>query len=214
MDKTQKIFWAVCAGTFVLAVGGLLAFAYFMSMDTVENRITIADNTIDISEVFDPPPEQSTEDNIFTKKVYVQNTGTAPCYVRVYADFSNSFVRSRSFISDSSDDSPPIFYSAERVLDSTDERETFAEHLNSGDGWVFVPDDSGTVLAGFYYYPYPLAVQETTPLLFSYIKTVNPTEDDIDQYDIYVYSESIQLTDLNGQTYADYAAAWTDFLSR
>lgn len=211
--KSQKWFWvSVAIVVSVLLITGLLVYAYFTSLDVKENTITVADNTVEISEKFEPPLEQTTADNIFKKEVTVKNTGPSACYVRVYADFSNSFIRSRSYISDDTTIDDLTFYSAERVIDPEDETVTFVEHINSGHDWFFVPDDSTSVLAGYYYYPYPLAVGASTPVLFTYIKTLNPTEDDIDQFDIYVYFESMQLTDIHGNAYVDYEAAWTDFL--
>ena len=212
MKSKKGVIISVCAASSVLLITGLLVYAYFTSLDVRNNELTIADNTAVIAERFSPPAEQTVNENVFPKEVAVENTGTSPCYVRVYADFSNSFIRSRSFISDDTNETELTFYSAERTIDDTDNVTTFVEHLNSGGDWVFVPEDSASVLAGYYYYTRPLGIGESTPVLFTYIKTVNPTEDDIDQFDIYVYSESMQLSDINGSTYTDYEAAWTDFL--
>lgn len=212
MKSKKRVLIFACIVSSVLLITGLLVYAYFTSLDVKDNNITIAHNIVDISEIFDPPTDQTIDENIFRKEVVVENNGTSPCYVRVYADFSNSFIRSRSFITDDTNEAELTFYSAERTIDDTDDVTTFVEHINSGDDWVFVPDDSESVLAGYYYYIKPLDIGESTSLLFTYIKTVNPTEDDIDQFDIYVYSESMQLSDINGNIYADYEAAWTDFL--
>ena len=106
-----------------------------------------------------------------------------------------------------------VFYSALRTIDESDGITTFPEYKNSGDDWCFIPDDRGTALSGYYYYKRPLHVGESTSSLFTYIKTINNTEDDIDRFDIIVYSESVQLTDINGNRYEDYIAAWTDHLT-
>ena len=148
------------------------------------------------------------------KPVVIIGALCAAAVIRVYADFSNSFVRSNSYISADTDEGALNFYSADRTINSEDEITTFVEYINALDGgWVFVPDDSGTALSGFYYYREPLNVGETTPSLFTYIKTINITADDIDQFDILVYAESTQLTDINGEAYDDYAAAWTGYLT-
>lgn len=39
-----------------------------------------------------PPKEMQQGENIYKKRVAVKNTGTVPCYVRVYAGFSDSAV--------------------------------------------------------------------------------------------------------------------------
>lgn len=210
--KPKHLVLAVTVGSAALLASGLLVSAYFASLSTRDNELTIADNVVEISESFSPPESQTTGDNIFQKDVSVTNTGPSPCYVRIYADFSDSFVRSRSYFSDSTDENHLTFYSARRLLDDSDDLTTFPEYVNSGSDWVFVPEDSGTSLAGYYYYTKPLPIGGTTPSLFRYVKTVNPTEDDIDTYDILVYSESTQLTDINGTPYENYEAAWTDYL--
>ena len=214
MKVSKSIIITVLIGSFVLLMAGVLVFAYFAYFDEIDNDMTVAHNTVEVSEVFDPPSEQTTGDNIFKKEVTVKNTGGSPCYIRVYVDFSDNFVRSRSFISDGTNPDDLTFYSAERIIDSSDDIVTFIEHVNSGSDWKFVPDNSGTVLSGYYYYKQPVGTGEATPLLMTYVKTVNPTQDDIDQYDIFVYSESTQITDMNGDEYADWEAAWTDYLSR
>ncbi len=212
LKKPVVIIGALCAAAVILPV--IIVSAYFASQSSVENKMIVADNVIEISEEFSPPEEQYEGENLFKKDVSVTNTGSSPCYVRVYADFSNSFVRSNSYISADTDEGALNFYSADRTINSEDEITTFVEYINALDGgWVFVPDDSGTALSGFYYYREPLNVGETTPSLFTYIKTINITADDIDQFDILVYAESTQLTDINGEAYDDYAAAWTGYLT-
>jgi len=202
---------AVCIG--VLVAGGIIAAAYFTSLDEKQNDIRLPHNTIEISEEYDPP-EQSLGENVFKKDASIKNTGESPCWVRVYADFSNSFVRSRSYISDGTNHESLVFYSAEHLINEEDDQTTFVEHINAGEDWIFIPENSSSVLAGYYYYKKPLAVGESTPSLFTYIKTVNSTEDDIDQYEILVYAESMQLTDIDGNRYANYEEAWTDYLSK
>ena len=213
MKNKRRIVSAVCIGLFAVIAASLIVFAYFTSEDAKRNDITIADNITEISEIFEPPADQTEGDNVFKKEVRITNTGASPCFVRVFADFSNSFVRNRSYISDSEDTDDLTFYSAKRILKDDDEITTFPEHTNEVGDWVFIPDDSETVLRGYYYYTKKVEIGESTPVLFTYIKTNNPTEDDIDQYDILVYSESAQTTDSDGAEYEDYVSAWTDQLN-
>ena len=213
MKEKKKIMILVSSVLLVMMVSGLVVYAYFTYMMSKENEITIANNTIQISEQFDPPDQQVIGENVFKKEVVITNTDRAPCYVRVYADFSDSFVRSRSYISDDDHAGTAVFYSASRQVDDSDGITTFPEHKNQSNDWYFIPEDNDTVLSGYYYYKRPLQVGESTTALFTFIKTVNNTEDDIDQYDILVYSESMQLTDINGTGYQDYQAAWTDYLT-
>ncbi len=215
MDKRKKSRLVVAAigGIIVLLAASGAVFAYFTSLSAVDNVIAVVDNVVEVSEHFDPPEEQVMGDNIFPKEVTVTNTGGTPCYVRAYVDFSSSFVRSVSYLSADADSEGQTFYSAERTIDPTDGVTTFVEYVNSGEDWHFVPDDSDTVLSGYYYYTRPLAAGASSPPLLTFVKTVNATVDDIDQYDILVYAESMQLTDINGSVYEDYAAAWTDYLA-
>lgn len=210
--KTIIIAASLCIAAVLAA--GISVTAYFTSLDTKENEIRVTNNKTEISEVFEPPESQTTGDNIFRKDVSVTNSGGSDCYVRVYADLSDSFVRSRAYFSDGTDPDDLTFYSAVRVTDDQDEITTFAEYVNGGEDWVFVPDDSDSLLAGYYYYKTPLRSGESTPPLFTYVRIYNPTEDEINEFEIPVYSESTQLTDSSGEYYADFEAAWTDFLSK
>ncbi len=210
MKRNNKTLFFIGGTLLALLVAVSAVTAYFVTRDSSPNEIKIPQNVIGVSETFDPPDEQTTGDNIFRKTVSIKNTGGAPCFVRVYADFSDSFARSRSFISDGDDPDALNFFSAERIIDPDDGRLTFVEYVNRGDDWSFVPDDSGTPLAGYYYYKSVLPAGSATPPLFTYIKTVNESDDDIDEFDITVYSESVQTTAPDGTPYSDYTAAWTD----
>lgn len=213
MTKRHKRLFLIIGIFTFLIIAVLIVYAYFTSVESKENDITVANNTVEISERFEPPTEQTTGDNVFKKEVKVTNTDSSPCYVRVYADFSDSFVRSRSYLSDDEYLETALFYSASRIIDSSDGITTFPEYKNAGNDWYFIPESEGTVLSGYYYYKRPLNTGESTSPLFTFVKTVNQTEDDIDQYDILVYSESTQLSDINGNMYEDYKAAWTAFLT-
>ncbi|MCI5656082.1 MAG: hypothetical protein SOT80_02380, partial [Candidatus Pseudoruminococcus sp.] len=88
---------------------------------------------------------------------------------------------------------------------------TYINHLP--DGWIFVPDDSSeTRLAGYYYTKSVSPGKSTENPLFTYVKTTYAKLDDVKQYDIIVYAESVQTTDSNGNSYSDYKSAWNDFL--
>ena len=80
--------------------------------------------------------------------------------------------------------------------------------------WIFVPDDDSSSLAGYYYYTKLVPVGQSTEPLFTYVNTVNNTNDDIQQYDILIYAESVQISDMDGKKYDDYEEAWKDYLSK
>lgn len=214
MTRKAKIALAITAAAAVLLMTVFAVYAYFTSMNYQDNTMRTAQNTIEVSEQFDPLPQQAVGENRYRKEITIANTGNAPCYVRVYADFSDYTVRSRSFLTNGADQDTAAYYSAERNIDPTDSLTTFPEYINRLDDWEFIPDDDPTKLAGFYYYKTLLPSGESTVPLFTYVKTLNPTEADIQQYDIVVYAESIQLTDMKGDSYPDYRTAWQDALSR
>lgn len=214
MNKKSKIAVIASLSVMVVIAGATAVTAYFTSMNNKDNTIKIAKNTIEVSEQFTPLPQQEVGENVYQKEIRIANTGNSPCYIRVYADFSDDDIRSRSYLSNDSDKDSATFYSASRSLDSTDSVVTFPEYVNDQGSWVFVPDDDSTKLAGYYYYLSPVPAGQSTLPLFTYVKTENPTDQDIQQYDIVVYAESIQLTDKTGEAYETYRQAWLDYLSR
>lgn len=194
-----------------LAVGLLVVgvtLAYLTARNTVDNTITIGKNEIEVSEDFVPPVLQ-TEDTRYKKQISVSNTGNVDCYVRVYADFSDEDIRAKSYFSNDADMETAQYYPAVRDITDAD-----AYINNLPNGWVFVPDDSSeTELAGYYYYTEPISPGKSTDnSLFTYVKTTYEKLDDVKQYDIIVYAESVQTTDSNGEAYVDYKEAWKDFL--
>lgn len=204
--KRKKLILIILSLAVVLAVIGI-TLAYFTANKSVDNAITIGKNEIEVSEDFVPPAEQTT-DTKYKKQISVVNTGNVDCYVRVYADFSDEAIREKSYFSNDTDMETAQYYSA--VRDMTNDN-TYVNHLP--EGWVFVPDNSSeTKLAGYYYYTEPIKPNESTPPLFTFVRTEYDNANDIKQYDIIVYSESVQTTDSSGNEYADYTAAWNDFL--
>ena len=214
MTKKTKLTVLILAAV-LLALGGAVAvFAYFTSMNNKDNTMTIARNTIQVSEQFEPLTQQEIGENIYQKEISINNTGNAPCYIRVYADFSDDDIRSRSSLTNGSDKDTAAYYSARRTIDPDDGITTFPEFINSQGTWVFVPEDDASPLSGYYYYPEPVPAGQSTLPLFTYVKTNNPTAGDIQQYDIVVYSESVQVTGQDGKAFEDYRSAWLEYLNR
>ncbi|MGN1458371.1 MAG: SipW-dependent-type signal peptide-containing protein [Acutalibacteraceae bacterium] len=211
--KTKIIATTVSAVCVVLVAVGVV-FAYMTDSREKDNSFTVGYDSIEIVEDFSPPSQQQ-QTTIYKKQVQIKNNGNVPCYIRVYADFSDSTVRSRSYFSDSDDISADTYYySANR--DTTDPN-SYVNNLPKG--WVFIPDNySDTALAGYYYYTKPVQPNDSTPTLFKYIKTVYTDENEIRQYDVTVYAESVQTvlkdgTQKDGTQLDDYKEVWNDFLS-
>lgn len=209
--KRKKLIIIISSLAVVLLVVGIV-FAYLTARSNIENNITIGKNEIEVSEDFVPPVLQTT-DTRYKKQISVVNTGNVDCYIRVYADFSDETIRANSYFSNDTTAenaaSAENYYSAKR---DTSDKDAYINHLP--DGWVFVPDDSSkTKLAGYYYYTKPVSPEKSTENpLFTYVKTTYDKLDDVKQYDIIVYAESVQTTDSNGNAYSDYESAWNDFL--
>ena len=68
MKGSKRIVITVSIISSVMLLCGLLVYAYFSYMTSRENEIAVADNTIQISEQFEPPDQQTTGENVFKKK--------------------------------------------------------------------------------------------------------------------------------------------------
>lgn len=183
----------------IMAVGGTAA--YFAASSWLQNQASVGENTIALTEDFKTPDEMHKGDNKYKKTVQVTNTGTVPCYVRVYADFSDSKIKEASSISS---DGGKIYYPASENK----------KHPDEGwlpEGWRYEQmgqDD------GYYYYITPIQPGDKTSPLFTNIDTKFEDEKDVSQYDVIVYAESVQTVKHDGTQAADYNDAWTSFLDR
>ncbi len=196
MKKKAGII-ALMAAIFLLS--GVTA-AYLSYENDVDNSFIVGTNTIEISEDYEPPGELTVGDNIFKKRVAVENTGNIPCFVRVFADFSDPAIRDISYISPDGVE----WYAADE----------YKYHLPQG--WEYVEEDD-ELMGSYYYYTHILAPGEKTPLLFDSIKTVIEDAGQIKDYEIIVYAESVQTLDKDGQEFAGSRAwedAWREFLNR
>lgn len=209
MKRKTKIIAATVSVVCVLLVAVGVVLAYMTDSREKDNSFTVGYDSIEIVEEFSAPSAQSTE-TTYKKQVQIKNNGNVPCYIRVYADFSDSTVRDYSYFSNSDDMSTGIYYPANRDTADTD---SYVNNLP--DGWEFIPDNDteNPALAGYYYYTQPVQPNESTPTLFKYIKTIYNEESEIRQYDVMVYAESVQTVLKNGTQASDYTQAWTEFLS-
>ena len=162
------------------------SFAIFSSWKTAENNLYVGHNEIEIEEEFEPPSELK-QDTQFKKEVKVRNTGNVPCYVRVFADFSDSEVR----------DVAEFSADGETFMSVGDYQAAIRER-----GWAYDPD------TGYYYYTVPVQPGDATPVLFHSVQVHFERESDIREFRIIVSAESIQTADEDGVEIDDYAAAW------
>lgn len=167
------------------------SFALFSSWKTATNNLSVGHNEIEVVEEFDPPPKLE-KDTTFQKIVKVKNTGNVPCYVRVFADFSDSEIRDIAKFSADGDN----FVSVDKYQD------------NLPEGWVY---DKGT---SYYYYMSPVQPDEETPALFHSVQVVFPSEQSVREFQVIVSADSIQTAGADGAEIDNYKTAWETFLSK
>lgn len=198
MIKNKKVY--ICALFSVLLLATIFSTAlYLTSVDGEKNSVKIGENKIEIFEEFNPPDELHVGENSYQKKISIENTGNTEAYIRVFFDFSSSDISSMSEISS---DNGETFYSYEE----------FKTHLP--ENWEYV---SSGLLGEYFYYKAPVRPGEKTSNLITNIKTTFSSAVDINEYDIIVYSESVQTMDKNGMPFSGntaWASSWTEFLQR
>ncbi len=88
MKIAQKTSLAVliCGVCLLLLTGGICA--YLISVANQTNSFTVGENVTRIEEDFDPPTTIEAGES-YEKKVTVRNVKSVPCYVRVFAEFSD-----------------------------------------------------------------------------------------------------------------------------
>lgn len=208
MKKRANLLIVVAALFFAAAVP-LTVYAYLQKTEEKENQFTIGEDRVDVTENFTEPTYASMQDT-FTKEVKVQNTGTSDQFVRLYLDFSDSRVREQAKIGYTKNDTK-----AEKSWTE------FLEYLP--DNWTYIPENDavdGNLLGGYFYYTKVLEPNAETNALIEEVKTnfgSDSNTDNITDFNIIVYSESVQTVELNesGTVYADdqWKDAWKSFLT-
>lgn len=134
--------------------------AYFMALDRAENNTSVGNSKISVKETFRNPDIIPGKITEITKQVSIQNTGKNYSGVRVKAEFSSSEVT----------DWTSIEYN-DHPSESGD------EHY-----WILSGD--------FWYYSSPLAPGEESEMLFEKITCNKPSQDQIQDFNVYIYAES------------------------
>ena len=217
MKKQKKQIIALISATVMLLLFMGVTLAYLGAKDEKQNTMKIGTNIETIQETFTEPETQKMMDNQVQKTVTVQNTGSVPCFVRVYAEFSDSRVAANAEVKNGTSatySSWEIFKNNLKYSTSTDEN------------WTFISTDSSedAKLRGYFYYKKVVEPQGETPTLFTNVKvnyTTDPTDTNIDKitdFEIIVYSETVQTTETNASAAgtvfsdADWLNAWKSFL--
>lgn len=93
-SKRNRLFKSIMMLILSVAVAGgaymaYSSYAYYSDSHDKVNKLSIGENTTVIQETF-TPPDHIVPGDTFTKKPVVKNTGTVPCYVRMFCELSNS----------------------------------------------------------------------------------------------------------------------------
>lgn len=167
------------------------ASAYMTDRGNKMNGLGIGVNTIRIEEDF-PPHAPVPGTDIFKKKVQICNTGTIPCYIRVYLAISDG--------------------ETEKVTAFSADGKTFvpaSSYKNAPPaGWTCYAGD------GFFYCTQEIGPGKMTPVLLESVRTEFADAESVKPYDIYVYAESIQCRDKDGRPFEGddgWKKAWAEF---
>lgn len=182
-----------CTSVFLVLFSVFSSLMYLLDYEKETNTVVIGYNEVEIEEEFEPPSELKQGDNIYKKVVRAKNTGNTDAFVRVFVAFSSKEIDDISLV-------------------STDNGITYSKFdaFTPLAGWVRNTNDN------YFYYTQPLAPGESTLPLFTNVKTTFENAENVQQYEILVYAESVQTRDINGETSDsfNYFSAWNEFLQR
>lgn len=203
--------WAAVIG--FLAAAGVSA-AYLIYQKSIINTIQAGGNTISITEDFEPPKKQEVGDNIFKKRVQIENMDETACFVRVFMEFSDSGTKKRARISpDGRSWYPAVEYGS-------------SDFENFPQNWCYLSLEEDPLLGGFYYYTVPVNPGERTVPLAEQILVSYEQDSQIRDFDILVTADSIQTCIFEEQEDGNFTAAdvsqqdegwkmaWTEYLER
>ena len=214
MPRKKRLIIIICAcalGAVLLSMG--VTLAYLATAQNKENNITVGMGDVSVTESNWQSPETMHMENFHDKSVAVTNTGTVPCFVRVYMEFSDSEAASAAKVRGAvgSDHSWSDF------------REALANPANIiSPKWIYVDSDTNGKLNGYFYYTEAVAPEAATAELIKAVSTDFNGNDNTDSnvnkiqnFDIIVYSETVQTIDTDGTDYGetnDWHTAWAKFL--
>ena len=200
-QNKKKIFTYIGIFTVVTVLAVPLAvFAYLRSKpDVTHNTVKIEQVKETIEETFPAVEKQVQYNNEFQKEIAVKNNGTAPCFVRVYMQFSDSRIKDISKFSDADEEN----------FRAWDEYINYIKSKN----WEYLPEsEENGNLGGYFYYKSPLNPEDSTGLLLKKVRTDYLDSEQISEFQIIVYSETVQAVDDQGSIIADCKEAWRQFL--
>ena len=239
MNKKRKLVAVAVLAAMAMVGVTALTLGFLGDNTAITNKFKIGHNKSSVDEDVGDLA-QSTGTKYHKKIVKIKNEDNVPCYVRVYMDFSDSTYAEKSSLSNGSAETAEAakaltYYSAERKIDTNDDKETYIERLaaaanTTAQKWVFIPESGtdGALLGGYYYYIVPVEPGKSTDSLIQWIKIENGDDaDNIKAFNVLVYSETVRAPE-KPVTDAEWAAlddegketclknarnAWIDFLT-
>lgn len=203
--------WAAAMG---LLAGAGVSAAYLIYQESIVNIIQAGGNTISITEEFEPPKKQEIGDNVFKKRVQIENTDETACFIRVFMEFSDSDIKQRAQISPDG----RSWYPAGEY--GSPDFENFPQN------WCYISREEDPLLGGFYYYTLPVNPGERTVPLAEQILVSYEQDSQIRDFDILVTADSVQTSIFEEQEDGSFTAedvsqqdegwkqAWTEYLER
>ena len=194
MNKKTVILCCAAAALLLSSIGIGVSLAYLGTSANKDNNITIGYNKTSIEESDWSEPSELAMTNNLDKTVTVKNNSdSVPCFVRVYAEFSDSSLGDLAKVKRS--DNP--------------EFESWADFKSSlataSNGWVFISEttpDAAQKLKGYFYYTSMVAPGASTSPLFTDVQvnySNDPANDSnidkIRDLEMIVYSETVQTTE-------------------
>ncbi|MDO4328183.1 MAG: hypothetical protein Q4C66_02475 [Lachnospiraceae bacterium] len=196
-----------------LASAGI-TMAYLTYRMQIINQILTGSNTISITEEFEPPQKQDVGDNIFKKKIQIENIDQTDSFIRVFMDFSDSSIKNIAQITPDG----KHWYEASKYLSS--------DGSNLPENWVYISEADDVLLGGYYYYTIPIKAKEKTTPLSECIMVTYSDVSQIRDFDILVMADSIQTyineenadgtftaKDVSEET-DGWKIAWTEYMER
>lgn len=197
---------------FLTAAG--LAMAYLTDRTRIVNQISVGSNTVSIKEEFEPPRKQETGDNIFKKKIQIENTDKTDSFIRVFMEFSDSSIKDLAQISPDGEN----WYPASEYISSSFQK--------LPENWIYLSEAEDPLLGGYYYYTQPVKAKETTVPLADRILVTYSDASQIRDFDILVTADSIQtyINEENedgsftakdvSEEAGSWKMAWTEYMER
>ena len=201
MNKKTVILCCAAAALLLSSIGIGVSLAYLGTSANKDNNITIGYNKTSIEESDWSEPSELAMTNNLDKTVTVKNNSdSVPCFVRVYAEFSDSSLGDLAKVkrSDSSG------FESWAVFKST----LAATAATASNSWVFIPEDTTDTdknhaeLKGYFYYTSKIGPGDSTSPLFTDVQvnySNDPANDSnidkIRDLEMIVYSETVQTTE-------------------